>query len=140
MNQEVVLSIKGCQRYAEQEPEVIELVTEGSMEFRDGGWEIVYEESALTGLEGVTTLFRVEPGRVVLRRTGTLRSEMVFEQGVSHESLYQMAFGTLMLSVKATSVFYDIVSDGGVIDLVYDIDIENTQAGVIEYHLDIRAK
>ena len=140
MKQEVVLSIKGCQRYAEQEPEVIELVTEGSMEFRDGGWEIVYEESALTGLEGVTTMFRVEPGRVVLRRTGTLRSEMVFEQGVSHESLYQMAFGTLMLSVKATSVFYDIVSDGGVIDLVYDIDIENTQAGVIEYHLDIRAK
>ena len=140
MKQAVVLSIKGCQRYADQEPEVIELLTEGSMEFRSGGWEITYEESALTGLEGVTTLFRVEPGRVVLRRTGALRSEMIFEEGVSHESLYQMAFGALMLSVKATSVFYDIVSDGGVIDLVYDIDIENTQAGVIEYHLDIRAK
>ena len=140
MKQEVVLSIKGCQRYADQEPEVIELLTEGTMEFRDGGWEIMYEESALTGLEGVTTLFRVEPGRVVLRRTGTLRSEMIFQEGVSHESLYQMAFGTLMLSVKATSVFFDLVSDGGVIDLVYDIDIENTQAGVIEYHLDIRAK
>ena len=140
MKQAVVLSIRGCQRYADQEPEVIELLTEGTMEFRDGGWEIMYEESALTGLEGVTTLFRVEPGRVVLRRTGTLRSEMIFQEGVSHESLYQMAFGTLMLSVKATSVFFDLVSDGGVIDLVYDIDIENTQAGVIEYHLDIRAK
>ena len=57
-----------------------------------------------------------------------------------HESLYQMPFGALMLSVKATSVFFDIVPDGGVIDLSYNIEIENTQAGVIDYHLDIRAK
>ena len=45
-----------------------------------------------------------------------------------------------MLTVKATSVFYDIVPDGGVIDLSYNINIENTEAGVIDYHLDIRTK
>lgn len=140
MKQQVVLSIRGRQHYAEQEPEVIELVTHGTMEFRDGGWDITYEESELTGLEGVTTTFRVEPGRVILDRTGALRSNMVFREGVPHESLYQMPFGALMLTVKATSVFFDIVPDGGVIDLVYDIDIENTHAGVIDYHLDIRAK
>ncbi len=42
----VVLSIQGRQRYADQEPELIELVTEGTMEFRDGGWDVTYEESA----------------------------------------------------------------------------------------------
>ena len=140
MKQAVVLSIRGSQRYADQEPEVIELVTEGTMQFRSGGWDISYQESALTGLEGVTTTFRVEPGKVTLRRTGALNSEMVFEEGVSHDSLYQMAFGTLMLTVKATFVYFDIVPDGGVIDLSYDINIENTEAGVIDYHLDIRAK
>ncbi len=140
MKQSVVLSIRGRQRYMDQEPEIIELVTEGTMELCNGGWEIVYQESELTGLEGVTTMFRVEPGKVILRRTGKLSSEMVFQEGVVHESLYQMAFGALMISVKATSVFFDIVPDGGVIDLVYDISIENTQAGVIDYHLDIRAK
>lgn len=136
----VVLSIQGRQTYADQEPEVIELVTEGTMEYRNGGWDISYEESALTGLEGVTTTFRVEPGRVVLSRTGKLRSEMVFEEGVSHDSLYQMPFGALLMTVKATFVFFDIVEDGGTIDLSYNIDIENTAAGVIDYHLDIRAK
>ena len=140
MKQAVVLSIRGSQRYADQEPEVIELVTEGTMELRNGGLDISYQESALTGLEGVTTTFRVEPGKVTLRRTGALNSEMVFEEGVSHDSLYQMAFGTLMLTVKATFVYFDIVPDGGVIDLSYDINIENTEAGVIDYHLDIRAK
>ena len=140
MKQAVVLSIRGSQRYADQEPEVIELVTEGWMEFRNGGWDISYEESELTGLAGVTTTFRVEPGRVVLDRKGALNSQMIFEEGVAHESLYQMAFGTLMLTVKATFVYFDIVSDGGTIDLSYNINIENTEAGVIDYHLDIRAK
>jgi len=140
MKKRVVLSIRGRQHYPEQEPEVIELVNDGTMTFNQGGWDISYEESALTGLEGVTTTFRVEPGKVILTRKGALNSRMIFEEGVGHDSLYQMPFGALMLTVKATSVFFDIVPDGGVIDLSYNINIENTEAGVIDYHLDIRTK
>ena len=140
MKRNVVLAIRGRQSYADQEPEVIELVTEGTMEYRNGGWDISYKESELTGLEGVTTTFRVEPGKVELSRTGALQSKMVFQEGVAYDTLYQMAFGTLMMTVKATFVFFDIVEDGGVIDLSYNLDIENAAAGVIDYHLDIRAK
>ena len=140
MKNNVVLAIQGKQSYEDQEPEVIELVTEGTMEFRDGGWDISYEESALTGLEGVTTTFRVEPGKVILTRTGKLNSQMVFQQGVAHDSLYQMEFCTLMLTVEAKFLYFDIVPEGGTIDLTYSISIENTQAGLIDYHLDIRAK
>ena len=140
MKKDVTLAIRGRQTYQDQEPEIIELTTDGTMEFRNGGWDIRYEESELTGLAGVTTTFRVEPEKVTLTRKGALNSQMIFEKDVVHESLYQMPFGALMLSVKATSVFFDILPDGGVIDLSYDIEIENTQAGVIDYHLDIRAK
>ena len=140
MKQEVVLRIRGQQSYDGQEPEVVELMTEGTMEFNDGGWDISYEETELTGLAGVTTTFRVEPEKVILRRTGKLRSEMMFQQGVRHESLYQLDFGALMMAVTAKMVFFDIVSDGGVIDLVYDIEIENSAAGQVDYHLDIYAK
>ena len=140
MKNKVVLSIRGRQSYQDQEPEVIELMTEGTMEFLDGGWDISYEETELTGMAGVTTTFRVEPGKVILRRTGKLRSEMLFQQGVRHESLYQLEFGALLMAVTAKQVFFDIVSDGGVIDLCYSIEIENTAAGLVDYHLDIRAK
>ena len=140
MKRAVVLSIRGTQRYEDQEPEVIELVTEGTMEFRDGGWDISYEESALTGLEGVTTTFRVQPDQITLTRTGKLNSQMIFRQGQSHDSLYQMEFGALMLTVEAKFMYFDIIPEGGTIDLTYGISIENTQAGLIDYHLDIRAK
>lgn len=136
----VILSIQGRQTYMGQEPDTIRLDTEGTMEYRDGGWDIAYEESELTGMAGVTTTFRVESDKVTLIRTGKLSSTMVFQEGVSHDSLYRMEFGALMISVKATRLFYDIVPDGGSIDLVYNIVIENTEAGVIDYHLDIRAK
>ena len=140
MRQEVVLSIQGKQNYADQEPEVIELGTGGTMEFSDGGWDISYEESALTGLEGVTTTFRVEPDKVILTRTGKLNSQMVFQKGIPHESLYQMEFGALMITVEAKFLYFDILPEGGTIDLSYAISIENTEAGMIDYHLDIRAK
>ena len=140
MKKEVTLAIKGCQTYQDQEPEIIELMTDGTMELRNGGWDISYQESALTGLEGVTTTFRVEPDKVILTRTGALKSQMIFQKDVAHDSLYQMPFGALMLTVTATRLFYDIVPDGGVIDLSYNISIENTESGVIDYHLDIFAK
>ena len=140
MKKAVLLSIQGQQNYSEQEPETVELVTEGVLEQCGEGWKLTYEESDLTGLQGVTTVFRVEPKRVILTRSGRLNSQMIFELGVSHDSLYQMEFGALLMTVTATHVFYDIVPDGGSIDLTYSIGIENTQAGVIDYHLDIRAK
>lgn len=140
MRKTVLLSIQGRQAYPGQEPEVIELVTEGQMEFRDNGWDISYQESDLTGLTGVTTTFRIEAGQVTLTRTGGLHSQMVFRQGVPHESLYQMPFGALMISVCASQVMFDITPEGGFVDLVYSIEIENSEAGMIDYHLDIRAK
>ncbi len=140
MKREVVLSILGRQQYEDQETEVIELVTEGVMEFRDGGWDIRYEESELTGLEGVTTTFRVEPEKIVLLREGRLRSEMVFQMGVVNDSLYQTEFGALMVTVEATQIFCDILPEGGRVNLAYRISIENSTSGEIDYQLDIRAK
>ncbi len=139
MKQRVMLSIQGRQAYEDQEPDTIELVTEGTMALNGGGWDICYEESDLTGLKGVTTTFRVEPGKVTLTRTGGLQSQMVFEKGVTYDSLYQMEFGALLMRVTAKQVLFDISPAGGFIDLAYAIEIENTAAGEIDYHLDIRA-
>ena len=137
MKKNVTLSIRGQQTYLGQEPDVIELVTEGTLEFDGNGWDLVYEESALTGLDGVTTTFRVEPEKIILTRVGKLHSQMIFQIGVPHDSLYQMDFGALMLTVCASRIETDLSDNGGVIDLSYSIEIEHSTAGVIDYHLEI---
>ena len=136
----VMLSIRGSQTYMDQEPDIIELVTEGTLEYCDGGWNICYEETALTGLQGVTTVFRVEPDRIVLNRTGKLNSQMIFQMNTPHDSLYQMEFGALMITVCATKVSYDLTEQGGTVDLVYNIELEKSAAGPVDYHLEIRPK
>lgn len=138
MKQNVMLSICGKQSYMDQEPEVIELVTEGTLEKTEAGWQILYQESHLTGMEGVTTCFEIEPGKIVLTRTGKLRSQMVFQQGIAHESLYQMEFGALLITVCARKIEYSLDETGGIVDLSYSIEIEQSSAGMIDYHLEIR--
>ena len=140
MRREVMLSICGRQAYRDQEPDVIELTTEGTLEYRDGGWDICYEETELTGLQGVNTCFRVEPNRILLNRTGRLNSRMEFEKDVRHDSLYQMEFGALMITVCAKWMSVDLSECGGVVDLIYTIEIEQTTAGEVDYHLVIMPK
>ena len=138
MKQKVLLSIRGVQSYADQEPDVIELVTEGTLEKLGDGWEILYEETKLTGMEGVTTSFLIEPDKIVLTRTGSLKSQMIFTLDKPHDSLYQMDFGALMITVCATKIHTDLSERGGTVDLDYRIEIEQNSAGMIEYHLDMR--
>ena len=139
MKKKVMLSIRGVQNYMEQDPDVIELTTEGILEKLDNGWQILYQETELTGMAGVTTSFRLEPEKIVLTRTGKLNSQMVFQQGVVHESLYQLEFGALMLCVCANHISWNISEDGGSVDLCYSIEIEQNAAGTINYHLDIKS-
>ena len=140
MKKEVVLSLKALQTYIGQEPDVIELVTEGVLEKLPQGWSLSYEESAMTGLEGVCTEFLLEDGCVTLNRTGSLNSQMIFREGIRHESLYQMEFGALMLTVCATQIQWDLSFQGGTVDLRYQIEIEQSAAGTVDYHLEIRTK
>ena len=140
MAKTVTLSVRGHQSYAGQDPEVVELVTEGTLEKIDGGWRLCYEESELTGLAGVNTTFQIEDKTVTLIRSGKLNSQMYFQEGVPHDSLYQMEFGALMLTVCAIKVETNLNEYGGTVDLKYTIEVEQNDAGLIEYHLDIKAK
>ena len=140
MKQKVMLSIRGRQAYLDQEPDVIELVTEGTLEYADDAWNVEYEETDLTGMQGVTTLFRVEKDRIVLTRRGRLNSQMIFREGERHESLYEMEFGALLMSVCAKRIMVRLDEGGGMIDLVYGIEIEQTTAGEVDYHLEIYPK
>lgn len=133
----VMLKIRGEQRYEGQEPEVVELTTEGVMTQTAEGWSISYEETDLTGLQGATTTFTVKPGHITLTRTGTVQSSMVFQEGIRHESLYQLDVGALMVCVCARRIQTELSMEGGYLDVYYTIQIEQTMAGVVRYHIDV---
>ncbi len=133
----VLLRISSKQCYQGIEPDSMELVTEGTLDRRQQVWEISYEESELTELAGVTTTFSVSSRGIALKRTGRLQSQMIFREGIRHESLYQLDFGALMIAVTAQKIRFDLSESGGTVDISYNIEVEQSAAGVVEYHLDI---
>ena len=139
MNQiPVMLTIRGEQHYHGQEADAVELITEGSLEQTPEGWRICYQESDLTGLQGAITTFDIRPGHVTLSRTGAVQSQMKFQEGVRHESLYQLDVGALMVCVCARKIHIDLSSLGGELDVSYSIEVEQAMTGTVWYHIGVK--
>ncbi len=137
MSRPVILRIDSLQQTPDGEPERTRLTTAGTLETDGEAVVLTYEESALTGLEGTVTSFRVEPTRAVLERRGTLESRMVFQPGVEDCSLYDMGFGALMIRVRGVELRSDLSPDGGTLEIRYEVVIEEEAAGSVAYRIEV---
>ena len=95
----------------------------GVMESLDGGTRLVYEEPASLGLGGVTTALALTEGRAVLTRSGAVRSELRFEEGVPHSSLYETAHGSFPAEVVTHALRARLGAHGGLVDLRYTLTL-----------------
>ncbi len=138
MEQKVLITILSEQQYEDQEPDVSHLTTLGTMVCGAEEIRISYEETELTGLQGTTTTFLLEKERIILRREGALRSEMIFAINREHRSLYDMGMGALLITVRTMSLIQAIGPQGGFADVAYDLIIEDAVAGCVRYHLDVQ--
>lgn len=140
MEKEVVISIKGMQKYEGAPPDVIELVTEGRLVREGGSYTLSYQESELTGLEGTTTSFEVRGPQVILSRTGSVNSQMVFEEGKQHTSLYETPFGELAIDIRTSRLRHSLTERGGLLDLRYSISVDHSATGRNAFKIRVRRK
>lgn len=138
MEKDVIISIRGTQDYSGTDPDTMELVTEGKLAVQDGARCLSYEESELTGMEGTTTVFQVEPEKVTLLRLGSVQSEMVFEEGRRHMSLYSTPYGNMEIGVRARRLNSTLELTGGRLEIDYDIEINHMLAGQSLFRIDVR--
>ncbi len=136
--QAVLLKIHTVQLVPGEAPEVMELQTEGVLRQLEDRVEISYVETQITGLEGVETTFAVYgTEKVILTREGDkLRNTMVFQLGQKNDSLYDVGFGALMLSVHATQIHLDIPK--GEFRVEYSVEVEHTYMGTNTYFVSFR--
>ena len=136
----VLLSIRGEQYFDGIDPDETELMTEGTMALTDEGIVLSYEESELTGMEGTTTTFEVKGPRVTLRRSGSVNSQMVFEEGRQHTSLYETPLGELSVDIQTSELKHNLTQRGGVMEIKYSIAVEHTVTGRNCFKIRVRTK
>lgn len=128
MHDNVIISIKGRQT-GENGPDEMELVTEGRLICNEKGVLVSYKESELTGLEGTTTLLRINGPVITLLREGTVNTQMVFEEGRRHLSMYETPYGALSVGVNTRRVKNTIGETGGELEIDYAIEVDNLMVG-----------
>ena len=138
MEKPVIISIRGVQSTAPGEEDVMELVTQGVLQGDEGDFTLTYRESELTGLEGTTTTFRIGKDRITLKREGTLNSEMVFQEGMEHVSLYETPYGGLTLGVKTRKARSDLSRTGGDLEIRYALEVDNERIGENSFYIQVR--
>lgn len=136
----VLLSICSEQLFEGQEPDHIELITEGTLELLPDGLRFFYQETELTGMEGTTTSFQLCGPQVILSRTGAVNSRMVFEEGRQHTSLYETPFGELAVDVQTSRLRHNLTERGGLLDLRYSIAIEHAAMGRNAFKIRIQPR
>ncbi len=137
----VLLTIRGEQFYDGMEPDATELMTEASMRLTpEGGLSISYEESGLTGMEGTTTTFHVNGPQVILTRTGSVNSQMVFEEGRQHTSLYETPFGELPVDIQTSRLRHNLTERGGLLEIKYSIAVDHTATGRNSFKIRVRRR
>ena len=140
MEKPVIISIRGVQTLEEGQEDVMELVTQGILRQEDGELSLTYLESELTGLEGTLTTFQIERDRVTLLRVGEVNSQMVFEEGRRHLSMYDTPYGALSVGINTRKMRAELDARGGSIEIDYAIEIDHALAGQNLFRIHVREK
>lgn len=133
----VMISIIGKQEN-EGEQDSIELVTEGEYEYSPENSSLIYQESSITGMEGTTTTFSIEPDTVTLTRVGTVTSQMLFRKGEKHLFLYDTPYGAYTMGISTHRLNVELNESGGHMEICYALDIDNVKISSNEFIIDIK--
>jgi len=124
----------------EQEPEgPIEMFSEGELYITPDRVIIAYDESELTGMEGSHTQVRFErnmPELLMMMRSGSVNTILVFEEGKRHICTYQTPYMPFEICVLTKSVKNTLL-ENGVIELDYIVEIRGAQAERTQFKIEI---
>ena len=126
---DIMLRIIGRQidRFDEVSPETMEFMTEGKAYKKGNATYLVYEESQVSGLEGVKTTLRIgNDGTIKMKRFGSgvmLDTVMEFHQGKRFKSVYETPYGALPMEILTNSVINQLEDDNITGNLFIDYEI-----------------
>ncbi len=120
--------------------EPTEMMVEGRLVTGASRVELVYDESAASGMGGsVTTVGfdRASSGLISMMRTGTVYSALVFEEGKRHVSVYDTPFSSFDICVRTLRVENELLQKGR-IGLEYLIEVHGAQAEHCRMEITVR--
>ena len=133
---DILLMIKGT-RFENDGDEIMEFVTEGTYSKNDGAYFVEYNESELTGLDGTRTKIMFLPDEVSIVRSGKNNSQLHFETGKKHVTMYETEYGTLSMGVISNNINVALDDSGGEVKFDYSLEINDMQTSENNFYMKI---
>ena len=134
MQDDVTITVRGEQEYEDMGRDHTDLTADGTLADTPEGWTLSYDA------QETHTEFEIGAQRVVLRRSGALKSEMVFEVGKTHTTVYEMPFGTLPMEVSTDSIRQKLSERGGLLEIRYRITVGEQMKSRNSFRMQIKRK
>lgn len=134
----VWISFHSINGYDDGDPDSLEFSTDGQYLFRDNVGCLSYLESEVTGLEGTRTSVTILPDQVVVDRDGTVKSRMIFKEGIKSSFLYSTPFGQATMGVDTRSIRRSVDESGGQVEIDYVVDMEHAVVARSKFQITIR--
>ena len=138
MEKNVIVTMVGLQVNEGMEPDVMELVTEGTYKKKGASHYISYQESETTGMDGTTTTIKASGGVLTLTRFGSVNSQFIFQRGKKHLSHYDTNFGAITIGIIANNVEIDIGEHEGNIRVGYEMAVDDRLRVFNDIRMEIR--
>lgn len=143
-SKKVSITMKSISDTNSGSPDVIELITSGTMKpitmGNAEGWEISYEDSEATGFAGsVTTVSCIGEMLASMKRTGSAESHLIMEKGRRHHCHYSTEYGDMLLGISTTRIINRMTENGGELYFKYTIDINSSLVSENEVYLNVAA-
>ena len=103
------------------EPEITETSASGFIHYKDDEITLTYTENGEGGR--VFTDITVIGKAVTVKRRGAIESEMLFSEGVTHDSIYEVTPYKFDVTVTARKIRNSLTKDGGILDMFYNMKI-----------------
>lgn len=124
----VWIDVVSKQQFPDGHSDSIELNTEGFCEELNGGFYIQYEETDLTGMEGVYTKLYIYPNYAIIERSGKVRVRQEFRMDTLYETVYSTQMGDFALQMKTVKLKNTLADGKGAFEVGYDVVIEGLGA------------
>ncbi len=114
-----------------EEPQAMEMYSDGRLRWNEDTFSLSYEETALTGMEGSGTQVSfapTQPTLVTMLRTGSVSTALVFEEGRRHMCAYRTPFITFEVCVHTLKVDNRLNTPDATLLLDYIVEIRGAQA------------
>jgi len=139
----VTITMKSISDTAGGEPDVLELITEGTLRpvtlGKAHGWEISYKDSEATGFEGsVTTVSCIGEELASMTRNGAADTRLIIEKNRRHHCHYGTEYGDILMGISASRIVNNMTSEGGNIYFKYTIDINSALLSENELYLNVK--